>query len=155
MGFLSKLRGILLLVALLVGGPVMLFAGWKESKDSQALADHGVVTDALVTEVTWSTKRGRERNFHAKVTFVTADNREVHDDVSVSDVLGKQLRDAPDDKPTTISVRYLPEDTTTVALADHRDESAFFYGVGAILLLIGIGILVYRLRRPAAEPVAA
>ncbi|GMV28042.1 MAG: hypothetical protein AMXMBFR59_01670 [Rhodanobacteraceae bacterium] len=155
MGFLSKVRGILFLVVLLVGGPVMLAAGWKESKDSKALADHGVVTDALVTEVTWSTKRGRDRNFHAKITFVTPDKRTINEDVSVPDALGKQLRDAPEDKPTTVSVRYLPEDTTTVALADHKDESGFLYGVGAIMLLIGIGMLVYRLRKPADEPAAA
>jgi hypothetical protein len=155
MGFLSKIRGILILVALLVGGPVMLGAGWKESRDSKALADHGVVTDALVTEVTWSTKRGRDRNFHAKITFVTPDNRTINEDVSLSNELGKQLRDAPEDKPSTVSVRYLPEDTSTVALADHKDESGFLYGVGAILLLIGVGMLIYRLRKPAEEPVTA
>ncbi|MBL8300416.1 MAG: hypothetical protein JNN30_18930 [Rhodanobacteraceae bacterium] len=155
MGFLSKLRGILILIALLIGGPTMLVAGWNESKNSKALADHGVVTDALVTEVTWSTKRGRDRNFHAKVTFVTPDKRTVNDDVSVPDELGKQLRDAPDDKPTTVSVRYLPEDPSTVALADHKDESTFLYGIGAVMLLAGIGMLVYRLRKPAQEAAAA
>lgn len=155
MGFLSKIRGILVLVALLVGGPAMLAAGWKESKDSKALADHGVVTDALVTEVTWSTKRGRDRNFHAKITFVTPDNRTINEDVSVSNELGAQLRDAPEDKPATVSVRYLPEDTSTVALADHKDESGFLYGAGAIMLLIGISVLIYRLRKPAEEPAMA
>ena len=100
-------------------------------------------------------KRGRDRNFHAKITFVTADNRTINEDVSLPTDLGQQLRDAPDDKPAMVSVRYLPEDTTTVALADHKDESGFLYGVGAIMLLIGIGVLVYRLRKPAEEPVAA
>ncbi len=156
MGFLSKLRGIPVADrAVLVGGPVMLVAGWKESKDSKALSDHGVVTDAVVTEVTWSTKRSRERNFHAKITFITPDNRTINEDVSVSNDLGQQLRDAPEDKASTLSVRYLPEDPSTVALADHKDESAFLYGVGAILLLIGIGILVYRLRKPSGEPATA
>lgn len=155
MGFLSKLRGIVFLIVLLVGGPVVLAMGYKESADSRALADHGVVTDALVSDVTWSTKRGRERNFHAKITFATADSRTIHEDVSVSNELGKQLRDATGDKPAMLSVRYLPEDTSTVALADHKDESGFLYAVGGLMLLAGIGMLVWRLRKPVAQPATA
>lgn len=150
MELLNKLRGILFLIVLLVGGPVVLAMAYKEGKDSKALADHGVVTDALVSEVTWSTKRGRDRNFHAKVTFTTADNRTIHEDVSVPSDLGAQLRDAPDDKPAMLSVRYLPEDTSTVALADHKDESGVLYTVGGLMLLAGVGMLVYRLRKRAA-----
>lgn len=149
MGFVNKLRGIVFLIVLLVGGPIVLAMGYKESKDSAALADHGVVTDAQVSEVTWSTKRGRDRNFHAKVTFTTADNRTIHEDVSISNDLGKQLRDAPEDKPALLSVRYLPEDTSTVALADHQDESGILYTVGGLMLLAGIGMLVWRLRKTA------
>ncbi|WP_313914772.1 DUF3592 domain-containing protein [Tahibacter sp.] len=155
MGFLGKLRGILILLVLLVGGPVMIGAGYNEARDSKALADHGVVTDAVVTEVTWSKKRGSERNFHAKVSFVTPDNRTVDANLSVPTTLGKELRDAPEDKPTTVSVRYLPEDTSTVALADHKDESGFQYGVGALMLLAGIGLLVWRLRKKPEEAVDA
>ncbi len=155
MGFLGKLRGILILVVLLIGGPVMIGVGYKEAKDSKALADHGVVAEASVNEVTWSKKRGSERNFHAKVEFVTADSRTVNADLSLPTALGKQLRDAPDDKPVTVSVRYLPEDTSTVALADHKDESGFQYGIGALMLLAGIGMLVWRLRKPSVEATTA
>lgn len=147
MGFLGKLRGVLILLALLIGGPVMIGAGYKEARDSKALADHGAVADAMVSEVTWSKKRGSERNFHAKVNFVTPDNRPVTANLSVPAALGKELRDAPEDKPATLSVRYLPEDTSTVALADHKDESGFQYGVGALMLLAGIGLLAWRLRK--------
>lgn len=142
----GKLRGILIMLVLIIGGPVMLFAGFKEAQDSKALADHGVATEAAVTEVTWKTKRGSERNFHAKITFVTADNRTINEDVSLPTDLGKQLRDAPEDKPVTLPVKYLPEDPSTVTLADHKDGSGFMYGVGALMLLAGIGMLVWRLR---------
>ncbi len=155
MGFLGKLRGILILLVLLIGGPVMIGVGYKEARDSKALADHGVVADAVVSEVTWSKKRGSERNFHAKVSFVTPDNRTVDANLSVPTALGKELRDAPEDKPTTVSVRYLPEDTSTVALADHKDESGFQYGVGALMLLAGIGLLAWRLRKKPEEAVHA
>lgn len=147
---LGQLRTIIIMLVLIIGGPVMLFAGFKEAKDSKALADHGVATEAAVTEVTWKTKRGSERNFHAKITFVTADNRTINEDVSLPTDLGKQLRDAPEDKPVTLPVRYLPEDPSTVTLADHKDESGFMYGVGALMLLAGIGMLVWRLRKKSA-----
>lgn len=143
----SKLRSILILLVLLIGGPVMLYAGFKEAKDSKALADHGVTVEAQVSEVTWSTKRGRERNFHAKITFATPDGQSVSDSVSLSNDQGKALRDQPDDKPAVLSVKYLPEDPHTVTLADHKDESGLFYGIGAVMLLIGLGMLVYRLRK--------
>ena len=156
MGFLSTIRAILLMAVLIIGGPVMMFAGFKEARDSKALADHGVVTNAAVTQVTWSTKRGNDRNFKAAITFVTADGKEASGTVSLSNTQGKELRDQPEDKLSTLSVRYLPEDPSTVALADHKDESTFFYGVGAIMLLVGIGILVYRLRKkPQAEVATA
>ncbi len=142
----SKLRSILLLVVLLLGGPVALYLGFKEAKDSKALTDHGVVAEAQVTEVTWSTKRGRERNFHAKITFATPDGKSVSDSVSVSNDQGKALRDQPDDKPAVLSVKYLPEDPHTVTLADHKDESGLFYGIGGVMLLVGLGMLVFRLR---------
>ncbi|TDR41266.1 uncharacterized protein DUF3592 [Tahibacter aquaticus] len=151
MAFLSKLRVIIFLIVLLVGGPVMLVVGYKEAKDSRALADHGVTVEATVIDVTNSTKRGRERNFHAKISYTTADGSIVRDDVSVGTEQGKALRDALASEPK-LSVRYLPEDPTTVALADHKDESNFFYGIGALMLLVGIGMLVYRLRKkPDAE----
>lgn len=151
MAFLSKLRVVIFLIVLLVGGPVMLFAGYKEAKDSRALADHGVTVEATVIDVTNSTKRGRERNFHARISYAMADGSIVRDDVSVGNEQGKALRDALASEPK-LSVRYLPEDPTTVELADHKDESGFFYGVGALMLLVGIGMLVYRLRKkPTAD----
>ena len=147
---LGKLRSFVILLVLILGGPVMLFAGFKEAKDSKALADHGVTAEAAVTEVTWKTKRGSERNFHAKITFVTSDNRTINEDVSLPTDLGKQVRDAPEDKPVTLSVKYLPEDPSTVTLADHKDESGFMYGVGALMLLAGIGMLVWMVRKKSA-----
>lgn len=147
---LGKLRGFIILLVLIIGGPLMLFAGFKEAKESKALADHGVITEAAVTEVTWKTKRGSERNFHAKITFVTTDNRTINEDVSLPTDLGKQVRDAPEDKPVTLSVKYLPEDPSTVTLADHKDESGFLYGVGALMLLGGIGMLVWMVRKKSA-----
>jgi hypothetical protein len=144
---LGKLKGILLLLVLLIGGPVMIAAGFKEARDSKALADHGVPVDAQVEEVTWQKKRGSERNFKAKVSFSTADGRAVHEQVSVPTSLGQQLRDAPDDKPITLAVKYLPEDPTTVELADHKDESGFMYGVGGVMLAAGAGLLFWRLRK--------
>lgn len=155
MGFLGKLRGILILLALLVGGPVMIGAGYKEARDSKALVDHGVVTNAVVSEVTWSSKRGSDRNFRAKVSFATPDNRTVDASLSLPTTLGKELRDAPSDKPSIVSVRYLPEDTATVALADHKDESTFHYGIGTVMLLAGIGMLVWRLRKKPDEAAGA
>lgn len=143
----SKLRSILILLVLLIGGPVMLYAGFKEAKDSKALADHGVAVEAKVTEVTWSTKRGRERNFRASISFATPDGQTVTDSVSLGNDQGKALRDQPDDQPAVLSVKYLPEDPHTVTLANHKDESGLFYGIGAVMLLIGLGMLVYRLRK--------
>lgn len=152
MGFLSTIRAILLMAVLIIGGPVVIGMGYKEAKDSKALADHGVVTNAAVTQVTWSTKRGNDRNFKAAIAFTTADGKDATGTVSLSNDQGKALRDQPEDKPSTLSVRYLPEDPSTVALADHKDESTFYYGAGVLMFLVGIGILVYRLRKkPQAE----
>lgn len=156
MGFLSTIRAILLMAVLIIGGPAVIGMGYKEARDSKALADHGVVTEAAVTQVTWSTKRGNDRNFKAEIAFTTPDGKQATGIVSLPSAQGKALRDQPEDKPAMLSVRYLPEDPSTVALSDHKDESTFYYGAGVLMFLVGVGILVYRLRKkPEAEPAAA
>ncbi|MEO8671772.1 MAG: DUF3592 domain-containing protein [Tahibacter sp.] len=152
---MSGFRWILLLLVLIVGGPFVLWMGYDESSTMRALADHGKSVDASVEEITWNKKRGSESGFKAKVNFTTEDQQAVTDKVDLPSDLGKQLRDAPESEAATLKVRYLPEDPHRLRLATHTDTSTGMFAGGAAMLVIGLGLLAYRVRRkPVAVAVA-
>ncbi|UXI68048.1 DUF3592 domain-containing protein [Tahibacter amnicola] len=151
---LGKLKMFLIIAALIIGGPLFIVAGFNESKKMKAMDDHGKTAEAVVESVEWKRKRGSDRSFTVNVQFETEDKQRItKNNLSVSTELGKQLRDGGDN--ATVQVKYLPEDPHTVIMADHKDNSGFMYGAGAVAFLVGVGILVYRLRKrgePEAQP---
>ena len=153
-GFIDRLKSAMLPPLLVVGGAVVIYLGVQEAKTSAAIADHGKQVTAQVVAVHWQEKgvSKREKGFQAEIEFQTEDKREIKTRVSVSKDLGQQMRDSKEQP--VLEVKYLPETPETVVLADHKDGSTFMYGAGALLIVVGAGIFVYR-RRKAAQPETA
>ena len=152
-GFIDRLKSAMLPPLLVIGGAVVIYLGVDEAKTSAAIADHGKQVTAQVVAVHWKEKgiSKREKGFQAEIEFQTEDKKEVKTRISVSKELGQQMRD--DKEQPVLEIKYLPEDPSKVVLADHKDGSTFMYGAGALLMLVGGGIFVYR-RRKAAQPEA-
>lgn len=151
--FFSNLKSALLPPALVVIGGVMIYGGVNEKQTAAALADHGKNAKADVVEVEWKEKgvTKREKNFHAKVHFLTEDKQDINATISISKELGQQLRDGQ--AQPALDIRYLPEDPTHARLASETDGSGFLFGLGGVLAAAGVGIFFWR-RRKAAQPEA-
>ncbi|GLR12440.1 hypothetical protein GCM10007907_12300 [Chitinimonas prasina] len=139
---IDKIKSFLLVPVLILVGIGLLYSGVQEYRHSKALNDHGKLAEAVIEQVNWSTKRGRDRNFKADIRFTTEAGQEIAGSVELPDTQGKQLRDS--DAPGTLKVKYLPEDTTVIELADHQDNSAGMFGGGAVALLAAVGVVLYR-----------
>lgn len=144
----------LLLFALFASGLLMLHAGYDEGRASRALADRGVETTATVTKIAWIArgrnpkKYGDENHFRASIAFATADNVLVHADLNLPEHRGPRLRDQLDtQQAATLQIKYLPDDTSVVALPDHEDGSRGLYIAGVVLLLAGAVVWLRRRRK--------
>jgi hypothetical protein len=154
---LNTLRNALIGPALIVGGLFMFYSAYDEAKTTAAMQDHGKTAQAAVTQVEWKEKRGNDRSYSASITFLTEDGQEINTKTSISTAFGKQLREESVDPVMTI--RYLPASPTTVQEDGHADASGSLYGIAALIFLIGVGIVafrVWRARKAKAEaPTAA
>lgn len=149
-GFIDRLKRAMLPPILLIGGVVVIYFGVDEMRTSQAIADHGKTAVADVVSVEWKEKgvSKREKGFHANIHYQTEDQHDVTTKISVSNELGKQLRD--DQGQPQLPIKYLPENPDKVVLADHRDNSSFMFGAGAVMIVVGAGIFIYRRRQARA-----
>lgn len=148
MSFIDKIRHALTVPALVLIGIIVIVAGYSERQTSKAIADHGKAVSAQIESIEWKEKglSKKESGFKATIVFETEDKQQISTTVTVSKDMGKQIRD--NDDVTELPIKYLPEDPHTVVLADHEDGSGFMLVAGAALILLGVGIFIYRRKKP-------
>lgn len=149
MSFIDKIRNALIVPILVAGGALVIYGGVDEAATSKAIADHGKTTKAQVESIEWKEKgwTKREKNFKAIISFETEDKTSVTTTVSLDKALGQAIRD--DKAESVIEVKYLPENPQKVVMADHEDSSMMMYAIGAAMILIGVGVFIYRRRKGA------
>jgi len=145
--FIDKIRHALTVPALILIGVIAIIAGYSEHQTSQAIADHGKAVSAKIESIEWKEKglSKKESGFKASIVFETEDKQQISTTVTVSKDMGKQIRD--NDEVTELPIKYLPENPHTVVLADDEDGSGFMFVVGAALILLGVGMFIYRRKK--------
>ena len=142
----DSIKSALLPPGLALLGAFFIYSGFVEGQNAKALADHGKTAHAIVDQVQWKEKRlsGSEKNFKLDVHFETEDKQTIATKLSVPKDMGQRFRDSADN---TIDVKYLPEHPSTVVLANASDDSMVMLGGGALAILAGVGLFLYRRKK--------
>ena len=147
---LNGLKSWVLVLALLVGGPYVLYGAVKESSDVKRLQANGRETLADVESVEWRKKHGSESGFRGHIAFKLQDGTMSHAEVSLPRALGQALKD--EKVPPVVKVLYLPNQPSTVRVADMPDNSSEMRWVGGLMFAAGVGLLLWRMRGRASGP---
>lgn len=125
-------------------GIFLLYAGHKNAIKFEALRDHGKTTKAEITNLEWKEKKTThsDSQYTAHVLFNTEDGREVRTEVGVPAALGRALRD--NSTPASMTVRYLPEEPSTLEDINTDDPSDAQKGVGRYMVVVGLAMLAIR-----------
>ncbi len=144
----------ILLLALLLGGPYVMFSGASDARDIKRLQANGREAVAGVESIEWRKKRsGSESGFRGHIVFKTEAGDVVRGEISLPQQLGQAMKDGKAEP--LVKVRYLPSDTSVVRMADMQDNTSEMRWVGGIMFLAGLALLWWRLRSrpaPAAAP---
>jgi hypothetical protein len=151
---LESLRSWVMVLALLIGGPYVMFSGASDSRDIKRLQANGRETAATVQSIEWRKKRsGSESGFRGHIVFKTEAGNLVNAEISLPQQQGQAMKDGKADP--VVKVRYLPNEPSVVRLADMQDNTSETRWIGAVMFLAGLGLLWWRWRRNSVGPAAA
>ncbi len=148
---LESLRSWVILLAFLVGGPYVMFSGASNSRDIKRLQANGHEALAAVESIEWRKKRsGSESGFRGHIAFKTESGNVVRAEIGLPQAQGQSIKDGKAEP--IVKVRYLPNEPSVVRLADEQDNSSETRWIGAVMFLIGLGLLWWRWRKNSAGP---
>ena len=150
---LESLRSWVILLAFLIGGPFVMFSGASDSRDIKRLQANGRETDAMVESIEWRKKRGSESGFRGHIVFKTESGELRRGEIGLPQAQGQAMKDGKAEP--LVKVRYLPTDPNVVRLADLQDNTSETRWIGAVMFLIGLGLLWWRWRKKSAAPATA
>ncbi|MDR7270535.1 hypothetical protein J2X20_003193 [Pelomonas saccharophila] len=151
---LSGLRSWIFLLALLIGGPYVMFSGASDARDIKRLQANGRETMAVVESIEWRKKRsGSESGFRGHIVFKTEAGNLVNAEIGLPQQQGQAMKDGKADP--VVKVRYLPNEPNVVRLADMQDNTSETRWIGAVMFLIGLALLIWRWRKSSAGPATA
>lgn len=149
----SGFKSWLIIVVLVIAGPVVFVGGLSSGRDFKALQAEGMEATALIQSIQWKEKRGSSRSFKADVEFKTQEGKDVSAKLSIPSDMGQKLKS--DGGSPMVKLRYLPSNPNKVQLLDAKDDSGELMGLGGGMLLLGLGLGWWRLRRRSEEPTEA
>lgn len=136
----------------LVGAAVLWFS-YQEHLGSEELKQHGIQTDATVTDIrkrerhgSGSKHRHKTTSYHPIVTY-TDNNGNTH---TAESPIGVSSRTAYS-KGDTVRVVYLPNKPQNIELTELSGASShyIFMTVGGLFLIVGTGLTIYGLKKHA------
>lgn len=141
-------------LTLLVVGPYVMFSGAHDSRDIKRLQANGRETTAMVESIEWRKKRsGSESGFRGHIVFKTESGQAVRAEIGLPQQQGQSMKDGKTEP--LVKVRYLPNEPNVVRLADLQDNTSETRWIGAVMFLIGLGLLIWRWRKSSAGPATA
>ena|SRR5258706_200674 len=144
----KAMRGILLLLAGLIGGPALIITGIGEYKDSKRLLAEAKATTAFVMKGEQTRSRKGRRNYYLTVLFKPEQGDAVTKRVSVGSTFYTQ---AINDK--LVKVNYLPSDPTIFQLGEKVQTRTSSIISGSLLLFAALAISGYKwISRSKDEP---
>jgi hypothetical protein len=132
------MRAILLLIAALIAGPVCIFTGVKEFKNSKALQAQGKVTLAQVVDGEERVSRKGRRSYSLTVSFAPEGRGLVTEKRSVS----RDVYEAAAQTRTT-KVVYLPSNPTVFQFGEKAETKTGLIIFGSLVLFGALGFLGY------------
>lgn len=151
---LDGLRSWIFLLTMLVVGPYVMFSGASDSRDIKRLQANGRETIAAVEKIEWSKKRsGSESGFRGHIVFKTEAGNLVNAQISLPQQQGQAIKDGKAEP--MVKVRYLPNEPNVVRLADMQDNTSETRWIGAVMFIVGLGLLIWRWRKSSAGPAPA
>ena len=151
---LDGLKSWVFVLALLIGGPYVMFSGASDSRDITRLQANGRETVAVVEKIEWRKKRsGSESGFRGHIVFKTEAGTLINADIGLPQQQGQSIKDGKADP--VVKVRYLPNEPGVVRLADMQDNTSETRWIGAVMFLIGLGLLIWRWRKSSSAPATA
>jgi hypothetical protein len=142
---MKSLKYWMFAIAMIVGGPVIALSTHADKKNIAAIINHGVAAKAEIIKVEWTTKHHIDQDYNLLVNFKTQDGTPISRKISVDSVTGNKARSNAD--YNTLDVQYLPEDTSVVYQADVAPPSNIGYWLAALMSIVGIIMVVRRVRR--------
>jgi hypothetical protein len=133
------MRGILLLLAGLIGGPALIVTGIGQYKDSKRLLAEAKATTAFVMKGEQTRSRKGRRNYYLTVLFKPEQGDAVTKRVSVGSDLYSQ---AVNDK--VVKVNYLPSDPGIFQLGEKVETRTSSMITGSLLLFAALGVGGYK-----------
>src|ERR1700752_3262480 len=95
---LSGLRSWIFLLALLIGGPYVMFSGASDARDIKRLQANGRATMAVVEKIEWRKKRsGSESGFRGHIVFKTEAGNLVNAEIGLPQQQGQAMKDGKAD----------------------------------------------------------
>ncbi|MGM9481890.1 DUF3592 domain-containing protein [Roseateles sp. NT4] len=146
-------RSWIFLLALLLGGPYLMFSGASDARDIKRLQANGRETIAGVESIEWRKKRGSESGFRGHIVFKTESGDVVRAEIGLPQQQGQAIKDGKADP--MVKVRYLPNEPGIVRLADMQDSSSETRWFGLGMFVVGLLMLFWRFRNRSAGAAAA
>lgn len=132
------MRAILLLIAALIAGPVFIFTGVKDFKNSKALQAEGKVIVAQVVDGEERVSRKGRRSYSLTVSFAPEGKGLVTEKRSVN----RDTYEAAAQTRTT-QVVYLPSDPTVFQFGEKAETKTGGIIFGSVVLFGALGFLAY------------
>jgi hypothetical protein len=150
------MRAILLLIAALIGGPVCIFSGITEYKNSKALKAEGKAITAQVVDGEERVGRKGRRSYWLTVAFAPEKGGSVNETTSVGrDVFQRAMSDR------SVKLTYLPANPHVFQLGETVEIRTGSIIFGSVVLAGALGFLAYlffqwrssRTSAPASLPI--
>jgi hypothetical protein len=135
---MAGMRAILLLVAALIGGPVFIFSGITEYKNSKALKADGKAIVAQVVNGEETVGRKGRRKYWLTVAFAPESGASVNETASVSSTLFQQAM-----ADRSVKLTYLPSNPHIFQFGEKVETRTGSIIFGSLVLAGALGFLAY------------
>lgn len=132
------MRAILLLLAALIGGPVFIFSGITEYKNSKALKAEGKAIVAQVVNGEETVGRKGRRKYWLTIAFAPEKGGSVNETTSVSSSVFQQAM-----ADRSIKLTYLPSNPRVFQLGEKVETRTGSIIFGSLVLAGAFGFLAY------------
>lgn len=137
-------------VLAIIGGIVITYLSGQDYMKQQRLEKEGVISEGIITSGE-SRKRRRSRSYDLQVTYFTQEGTAHAKKFPVQSSYFNAHTDSHSITDPSCQVRYLPSDPNVAMIVGGSNDASHLLLLGLGALAIGIGGVVYNLRKSPAD----